>query len=479
MLGFLVIFVIGGITGVMVAAVPFDLQAHDTYFIVGHLHYVLIGGVAFPIFAGIYYWFPKFTGRLLNERLGKWNFWLMFVGVNVTFFPMHIVGLLGMPRRVYTYAGGQGWDVYNLISTIGVFIILPGLGAFIANVAYSKFRGPPAGDNPWGAATLEWATTSPPAEHGWSVLPIVHSRHPLWDQEDLHSGEPEIERFVHGISEWPLRWRAAVIVRTADAEPQEVFRVAGPSLWPLVTGVGVVIIFAAELLKLRWGALAGVLVIAGGAIGWNWQQPVPMDEEEEEAFEREYGVPVHAGGSLVAARWGMGLAILFFGIAFSAFLLSYFYLRIGADSWPPPGFSVPDPIPGVLAAALVAGAAVAIGLGVRSISRGDQRGLTAGIATALLLAAAGMVVQVGALAALDFGWTQDAYGSITYTVAGFCITMLVIAVVMGVLTLYWSLRGYYSARRHTVPTNVSWFWFATAAVWLIGFGVIYLTPRLT
>ena len=151
---------------------------------VGHLHYVLIGGVAFPIFAGIYYWFPKFTGRMLDEHLGRWNFWLLFIGTNLAFFPMHIVGLLGMPRRVYTYRSGLGWEPYNLLSSIGVLVILLGIAVFIWNVARSYRRGEPAGNNPWGGDTLEWAVPSPPAEHGWSILPIVRSRHPLWDQDE-------------------------------------------------------------------------------------------------------------------------------------------------------------------------------------------------------------------------------------------------------------------------------------------------------
>jgi cytochrome c oxidase subunit I+III len=477
--GFLVIFVIGGITGIMVAAVPFDLQAHDSYFVVGHLHYVLIGGVAFPIFAGIYYWFPKFTGRMLNERLGRWNFWLLFIGVNVTFFPMHIVGLLGMPRRVYTYASGQGWDTYNLISTIGVFIILPGLFVFIANVAWSRRKGSPAGNNPWGADTLEWATSSPPSEHGWSVLPIVQSRHPLWEQEDLHRGEPEVERFVHGISEWPLRWRAALIIHTGSARPQEVFRVAGPSLWPLVTAIGVVIIFAAELLKLRWGALGGALVVLFGVIGWNWPSPAPMSEEEEEAFEREYGVPVHAGGSLAVARWGMGLAVLFVSIAFSAFLLSYFYLRTGSDDWPPAGVANPPLFGGILAATLVVGSNIAIRRALHRIGSNDTSGFVIGVAAAILLASAGAFVQIRSLVGLPFGWTEHAYGSIFYTLAGFCLVVLFAAVVMGTMIVYWATRGLYSARRHTVPTNVSLFWLAMVVVWVIGFGTLYLAPRLT
>ena len=157
--GFLVIFVIGGITGVMVAAPPFDQQAHDSYFVVGHLHYVLIGGVAFPIFAGIYYWFPKFTGRMLDEHLGRWNFWLLFIGTNLAFFPMHIVGLLGMPRRVYTYEAGLGWEPYNLLSSIGVLVILLGIAVFIWNVARSYRRGGRRATTP-GAAT-PWSGRCP------------------------------------------------------------------------------------------------------------------------------------------------------------------------------------------------------------------------------------------------------------------------------------------------------------------------------
>jgi cytochrome c oxidase subunit I+III len=311
--GFLAIFVLGGITGVMVASPPFDFQAHDSHFVVGHLHYVLIGGVAFPIFAGVYYWFPKFTGKMLDDRIGKWHFWLLFIGVNVTFFPMRIAGLVGMPRRVYTYDADTGWGIYNLISTLGVMLfIVPGIGLFVSNVVRTLRKGERAGANPWGAGTLEWAVPSPPAQHGWTILPIVHSRDPLWDQEELYRGPPAIERFVHGIAEWPLRWRAA------DARPQEVFRVSKPSIWPLFAAGAVLLTFLAELLKLRWGIALALVVLAAAVIRWNWPEEPPMTVEEEDAFEREHGVPVNAGGSVVVAAWGTGIAILFLSIAVAA-----------------------------------------------------------------------------------------------------------------------------------------------------------------
>src|SRR5690242_17326597 len=181
MLGFIVLFVIGGVSGVMTAAVPFDFQLTDTYFVVAHLHYVLVGINVFPVIAGIYYWFPKFTGRLMDERLGTWNFWTMFIGANLVFFPMHILGMLGMPRRVYTYPAGLGWDVYNLIETVGAYLFALGVVIFAWNVWKSRRGGAPAGANPWDAGTLEWSTSSPPPPYNFAVLPMIGSRHPLWE----------------------------------------------------------------------------------------------------------------------------------------------------------------------------------------------------------------------------------------------------------------------------------------------------------
>jgi len=183
-IGFLSMFIIGGITGVMLAIVPFDWQVHDTYFVVGHLHYVLFGGSVFGIFAGLYYWLPKMSGRLLDERLGKLHFWLMLLGFNLTFFPFHLLGLLGMPRRVYTYGSGLGWDLWNLISTIGSFLVGLAVLVFVYNFTVSIVlrRGAVAGPDPWEGHTLEWATSSPPPPYNFETIPGVHSRRPLWDQ---------------------------------------------------------------------------------------------------------------------------------------------------------------------------------------------------------------------------------------------------------------------------------------------------------
>ena len=178
---FLVTFTIGGISGVTFAVFPIDWQTTDTYYVVAHFHYVLVGGTLFAVFAGFYYWFPKVTGRMLNHRLGLWHFWLNFIGFNLTFFIQHILGLIGMPRRVYTYPDLPGWGIMNLISSVGAVISALSLLVLIWNIIVSLRNGEPAGDNPWNAWTLEWATTSPPPPHNFDQLPPIHGRRPLWD----------------------------------------------------------------------------------------------------------------------------------------------------------------------------------------------------------------------------------------------------------------------------------------------------------
>ena len=188
-LGFIAMFLIGGLNGAALAIVPFDYQVTDTYFVVAHLHYVLFGGSVFGIFAGIYYWFPKITGKLLNERLAQVHFWLMLIGLNVTFFPMHILGLLGMPRRIYTYPGNLGWNELNLIATVGAFTIGISVLVFVWNFIVTLRSGQAAGTDPWNAFTLEWDTDSPPKPYNFAEIPTVRSRRPFYDKKNPETAD--------------------------------------------------------------------------------------------------------------------------------------------------------------------------------------------------------------------------------------------------------------------------------------------------
>jgi cytochrome c oxidase subunit 1 len=187
--GFLFQFLIAGLTGIMLATSPFDWQLGNSYFVVAHFHYVIVGAILFTIFAAFYYWFPKMSGRMYNETFAKWHFWLFFIGFHLTFDFMHIPGILGMPRRIYTYEPGRGWEIWNLIVTIGVFFQTAGVLAFVGNVFWSLLRGEPAGNDPWDAWTLEWSTSSPPPEYDFAAVPVIRSRRPLWDLK--HPEDPD------------------------------------------------------------------------------------------------------------------------------------------------------------------------------------------------------------------------------------------------------------------------------------------------
>jgi heme/copper-type cytochrome/quinol oxidase subunit 1 len=265
---FIIMFVIGGVSGFMTAAVPVDRQLTDTYFVVAHIHYVLIGINVFPVFGALYYWFPKMSGRLLDERLGKWNFWLTFIGFNVAFFPMHITGLLGMPRRIYTYGPEFGWSSLNMISSVGSFILAIGILLLLINIMVSRRRGAVAGPNPWDAPTLEWVTTSPPPPYNFIVIPTVASRHPLWEDR-LHEGD---ERSALKTGMALDHGRETLATTAVDAEPDAILKMPGDTYVPLVLALALAALFAAMLAQSLSG---GILAVAAGLIAiltWLWPE---------------------------------------------------------------------------------------------------------------------------------------------------------------------------------------------------------------
>ncbi|HEX8089205.1 MAG TPA: cytochrome c oxidase subunit I [Blastocatellia bacterium] len=273
-LGFFFIFIIGGLSGVMLASVPLDLQVHDTFFVVAHFHYVLIGGAVFPLFGGFYYWFPKITGRMLSETLGKWNFWLLFVGFNVTFFPMHQLGLNGMPRRVYTYLPESGWAGLNLLATAGGVIMTLSVLLFIINVFRSRRFGPVAGDNPWAAGTLEWATHSPPPSYNFLYIPTVAGQEALWEQ-------PEDQPVVTGLRS---DIREVLVTHVLDAEPDHRSKFPDPSIWPFLAAIAVTGLFIGSIFT-PWAVVIGAVPVFITFVGWFW--PDKKEDTGEEASESQ------------------------------------------------------------------------------------------------------------------------------------------------------------------------------------------------
>jgi cytochrome c oxidase subunit 1 len=259
-LGFFQVFVMGGLTGVMLASVPLDSQVHDTFFVVAHFHYVLIGGSLFPLLGGVVYWFPKMTGRMLSERLDKVSFGLLLAGFNLTFFPQHVLGLMGMPRRVYTYPVEMQWGSLNLLSSTGAVLMVVALGAYFANVVFSLRRGAVAAENPWLASSLEWSTSSPPPPYNFAPSPTVSGRDPLW--EASRAEQP----IVTGLR---ADRREVLITQLMDAEPDHRKRFPDPTPWPFVTALAAAGLYIGSMFT-PWAVVWGAIPTTIGLLGWAW-----------------------------------------------------------------------------------------------------------------------------------------------------------------------------------------------------------------
>ncbi len=264
----IVLFVIGGVSGFMTASVPVDWQLTQTYFVVAHLHYVLIGINLFPVVGAIYVWFPKMTSRLLDERLGQWNFWTMFIGFKLAFLPMHLTGLRGMPRRIYTFPDHMGWNILNLVSTVGAFVLAAGVLLLLVNVIQSLRSGRLAGANPWDGATLEWSVPSPPPSYNFAVIPTVVSRHPLWEDRLQESADRStaIEGMLldHG--------RETLATTLLDGDADAILKMPGESYAPLLLTVGLSGFFVGLLLHQWWLAAFGGAVATASIVGWLWPE---------------------------------------------------------------------------------------------------------------------------------------------------------------------------------------------------------------
>jgi cytochrome c oxidase subunit 1 len=265
---FIVTFVIGGLTGVMVAAVPLDLQLHDTYFVVAHFHYVLIGGAVFPLLGILTYWYPKITGRMMSETLGKIGFWMIFLGFQLAFFPMHWSGILGMPRRVYTYPAGLGLELPNMLSTIGAFVVASSVGLFVINGLWSLYRGAIAGPDPWNAASFEWATSSPPPVYNFEHIPVCESPTPLWDT-------PGALPVVTGLR---VDEKEVLLTTVVAATPDLREPIPAASLWPLIAAIATAFLFVCSIFS-PWAVAVGAVPATIALIAWFWPKELKRHPE--------------------------------------------------------------------------------------------------------------------------------------------------------------------------------------------------------
>ncbi|MGQ0714422.1 MAG: cytochrome c oxidase subunit I [Gemmatimonadaceae bacterium] len=480
--GFIVLFVLGGITGVMLASAPFDAQAHDSYFVVAHFHYALIGGVIFPLVGALHYWLPKFRGRMLDERLGRWSFWLMFAGFNVAFLPMHYTGLLGMPRRVYTYEPGLGWDLPNLISTVGAFILALGVLVFVVNVVRSLRHGERAADNPWRADTLEWAVSSPPPVYQFWSLPVIRTRHPLWEQRDLDAEDPALDAELQAMRGRPEGWRSTLIVSIKDGHPEGISWIPGPTIWPFVLSLGFLLLFTAALVNSLWLSAAGTLITAVATAGWFWptrSQQLAIDEMRSRGYrvarDRARGSPLPMAlvGRGSTGWWGMIVLIAVLAVALLSLITSYFYL---ASRWAER--PVIDTMEIIMAATCAAFLLSVAGL-LHLTSRGrpgstTRRRLGLALATLLGLASLGLVWGAYAYRETSFTRALDAHGSLVYTLLGFEGLTIAGGLILTIVAQLWLWRRPEDPRGDAATELAVPYWFFVAASWIAVFVTLYL-----
>jgi cytochrome c oxidase subunit I+III len=475
--GALAIFVIGGLTGVMIAIAPFDWQAHDTYYIVAHLHYVLIGGSVLPLFGGLYYYWPLFTGRKLSDRLGRAAFWLMFVGFNVGFFPMHISGLMGMPRRVYTYPEEIGVGALNMASTIGAYLFALGVAVVVLDLLLSPRRAP-AGRNPWNAGTLEWLAGSHKDNWGVRSVPLIESRYPLWDQPDFVKSVDEGRHFLPDAEEGK---RELMITSVLDAEPLQVARIGGPSAKPMLAAATLGGLFILTTFHLYAAALASAVAALAAILWWLWTGTEIIPEKNAKSAGRGAVLPLYSSGPASSGWWAMFITMTADATAFASLIFGYFfYWTIHADFPPDPidGLAGPGVYWPMVALALIL-AGWLLTVGARETNAGGRERL-ARAALAVGAAATG----AGGLAALAGPWlsgldpTLHVYPAMVWVLAIWIAAHAALGVIMQLYALARSFAGRMTSIYDGDLRNIAVYHHFLALSALVALAVIAFFPRV-
>ncbi|MBS7539590.1 cytochrome c oxidase subunit I [Ancylobacter lacus] len=469
--GALAIFVFGGLTGVMVALAPFDWQAHDSYFVVAHLHYTLIGGMFFPLMAGIYYFHPFVCGTMLSPRLGRWAFWLMFAGFNIAFLPMHITGLRGMPRRVFTYPENLGWETLNLVSTAGAFTMAAGVLVLLWDVL--RPGKPKAPRNPWNAGTLEWVAGDPTEPWGIRSVPPVSSRYPLWQQEGLLAG---IDAGAYYLPDAREGRRETLVSDPLDATPRQVLRVPGDSFRPMVAAVLVGGCFILGTFHFWIAALLSGLAGVGAILAWLWTGTAVIPEKPEKDAGMGLTLPLYASGAASVGWWAMFITMTGDGTAFISLVFGYFYYWTIHPVFPPAHAGGPG-----LLWPLLAVAAGLAGWGAMLAARAaNATGRVAGARAALALA---MLFSLAGAAAFLLGpWrtgldpTHHAYDAIVWVLVIWAAVHNAVGVLMQGYCLAGSFAGKMTPTHDIDLRNVTLYGHFAALTALTTGAVVALFP---
>ena len=473
-MGFLIIFVCGGLTGVMLALVPFNWQVHDTHFVVAHMHYVLVGGMFFPLIAGLYYWLPLFSGRMPSESLGRWGFWLTFLGFNGTFLIMHWTGLLGMPRRVYTYEAGSGWEIYNLLSSVSSFVLSAGIAMVLLDIALHFRFGKPAKQNPWNADTLEWANSMPPSAYNFVSLPSVETRHPLWDDPNLpHT----MAKGMHGLAVASHGRREMWGSDPITGKVREIIHLPGNSWWPLLAAAALAVVCISLLTRVY--ALAGIFVVIAGVflLRWSWENGAHSNAAPD-AGVKPGDPPLHSRTMDGPGLWAMAVFLIANGSFFLSYLFGWFYLWTVSPEW-----QMPDTPPLSLLIMGMAGGAVIAGCVVmEKLVRGLRQQRDAGLKASLYLAAALGALQVGlagwALWRADLSPTQTTHDAVMLVGLVYALFHGGLAVILTVLQGMRVGYGYVGTQAPFEPAVVALLWrYNVVTFWLL-VGALAVLPRV-
>jgi cytochrome c oxidase subunit I+III len=457
-LGSVAIFVLGGLTGVMLGLAPFDFQAHDTFFVVGHFHYVLIGGAIFPIVAGLYYFFPIVSGKLLSQRLGTVAFWLAFVGFNVAFLPMHLTGLRGMPRRVFTYPPNVGFDTLNLVSTIGAFILAAGIAVICWDLVRSKRKQPYAERNPWRAGTLEWVQEMPARPWGIRSIPEIDSRYPLWDQENIVRDIDEGRFYLPDAEEG---CRETLVTSVIDATPTQCQRLPGPSFIPLASALSLGGFFIFGTFHLWWLAMASLAVAICVISYWLWTSTAVQPEKAEKDVGLGLKLPLYVSGPESVGWWAMFITMLADVTAFICLVFGYFFFWTIHADFPPARAAGPGVLWPALGAALLLGAWW-LTLKARRWNEADRAArFYLGLLGAVLLGVAGAAALLIGPWRAGLSPTTHVYPAMVWLLVIWSVLHVIVGLIMHVYCLGRRIAGRMTAEHAIDIHNAVLYWHFT------------------